>query len=62
MKSRLLVFLLLAAAVAARAGVKSAALFADHAVLQRDKPVPTWGAAEVWTDAVAQVAPDMEIL
>lgn len=32
-------------AIVARADVKPSALFADHAVLQRDRPVPVWGAA-----------------
>ena len=32
--------------VAARADVTLAPLFTDHAVLQRDKPVPVWGRAE----------------
>lgn len=31
----------------ARAEVTPAALFTDHAVLQRDKPLPIWGTAEV---------------
>ena len=31
--------------VAAHATVSLAPLFRDHAVLQRDKPVPVWGAA-----------------
>ncbi len=30
----------------ARADVRLPALFADHAVLQRDKPLPVWGRAE----------------
>jgi sialate O-acetylesterase len=33
--------------VAARAEVRLAPLFTDHAVLQRDQPVPIWGTAEV---------------
>jgi sialate O-acetylesterase len=46
MKYRRLCCLLLAVAVNAGAEVKPAALFADHAVLQRDKPVPIWGIAD----------------
>ena len=45
MKPFVLCCLLFAAALA-RADVKPAALFADHAVLQRDKPVPVWGTAD----------------
>jgi sialate O-acetylesterase len=42
------VFLLLAALLAldARADVRPSALFQDHAILQRDKPVPVWGLAD----------------
>jgi sialate O-acetylesterase len=36
----------LAFATSAHADVKPAALFQDHAVLQRDKPVPVWGTAD----------------
>ncbi len=46
MKFHPLCSLLLAVAVVARADVKPSALFADHAVLQRDKPVPVWGIAD----------------
>ena len=42
---RFLVLSLLAALSAARAEVTLAPLFTDHAVLQRDKPVPVWGRA-----------------
>ena len=42
---RLLVLPLLAALVA-RADVALAPLFTDHAVLQRDKPIPVWGRAD----------------
>jgi sialate O-acetylesterase len=34
-------------AAAARADVTVAPLFTDHAVLQRDKPVPIWGTADI---------------
>ncbi|MCX6937804.1 MAG: sialate O-acetylesterase [Verrucomicrobia bacterium] len=37
---------LIATAAALRADVIPNALFADHAVLQRDKPIPVWGQAE----------------
>src|SRR5688572_9662656 len=33
-------------AVAAHGDITPAVLFTDHAVLQRDKPVPIWGTAE----------------
>lgn len=50
MKSRHLCCLLLAVAALlssrAQADVKPSALFADHAVLQRDKPLAVWGAAD----------------
>jgi sialate O-acetylesterase len=41
-------FLLLTALLAldARADVRPSALFQDHAILQRDKPVPVWGLAD----------------
>ena len=42
----LLPILALAALEPTRADVKLAAPFSDHAVLQRDKPLPVWG----WTD------------
>jgi sialate O-acetylesterase len=45
MKSRFF-FLLLLVVAGARAEVKPAALFGDHAVLQRDQPVPVWGTAD----------------
>jgi sialate O-acetylesterase len=38
--------LALAPLISARADVEFSALFADHAVLQRDKPVPVWGRAD----------------
>ena len=38
--------LLLACAAALRADVTPHALFADHAVLQREKPIPVWGRAD----------------
>ena len=41
-----LAVLFLAASCAARADVTLAPLFTDHAVLQRDKPVPVWGKAD----------------
>ena len=41
-----LVALLCAAPMAARADVKPNALFSDHVVLQREKPVPMWGSAD----------------
>lgn len=37
---------LLASSAALLADVRPASLFQDHAVLQRDKPVPVWGAAD----------------
>jgi sialate O-acetylesterase len=46
MKSNSWILLLLAAALSARADVRLAALFKNHAVLQRDKPLPVWGWAE----------------
>ena len=48
MKSSLrrLAFLLLVASAVARADVSLAPLFTDHAVLQRDKPIPVWGRAD----------------
>ena len=39
-------FLVLGGAIAARANVELASLFSDHAVLQREKPVPVWGRAD----------------
>ena len=33
-------------ALPARADVKLPAMFTDHAVLQRDMPVPVWGSAD----------------
>ena len=44
--TRLLLALLAAAPVALFADVTPAPLFTDHAVLQRDKPVPVWGTAD----------------
>jgi len=44
--AKLLLALLAAAPVALLADVKPAPLFTDHAVLQRDKPVPVWGTAD----------------
>ncbi len=38
-------FMALASALVVRAGVVPSALFQDHAVLQRDLPVPVWGRA-----------------
>src|SRR5207248_10376069 len=46
MRSTIRILCLLFAALAARADVTLAPLFADHAVLQRDKPVAVWGRAE----------------
>ena len=43
----LLATLLLAPTVLHAADLKTAAVFSDHMVLQRDKPVPVWG----WADA-----------
>lgn len=40
------IFLGLCLAIATRADVTVASLFQDHAVLQRDQPVPVWGWAE----------------
>jgi len=40
------VFLLTAFCAGLRAEVTLAPLFADHAVLQRDKPIPVWGGAK----------------
>ena len=40
------VWLFLALALAARANVALAPLFADHAVLQRGQPIPIWGRAD----------------
>ena len=37
--------ILLACIVQARAEITLPALFSDHAVLQRDKPIPVWGGA-----------------
>ncbi len=42
----LVVSLFVALAVLARADVSLAPLFSDHAVLQRDNPVPVWGRAD----------------
>lgn len=42
----LVLFLLLQPALVSAADLKLAALFSDHMVLQRDKPVPVWGWAE----------------
>jgi sialate O-acetylesterase len=44
-RTQLITILLLAAASAAQAEVKLHALFADHAVLQRELPLPIWGTA-----------------
>jgi sialate O-acetylesterase len=44
--NRFVTFLHLALAAAASAAVTPAPLFTDHAVLQRDKPVPVWGQAD----------------
>ncbi len=46
-QTRLIVIVLLLAPLAAlhAAGLKPAAVFADHLVLQRDMPVPVWGTA-----------------
>ena len=46
MRSLIRISCCLFAALGARADVSLAPLFADHAVLQRDKPVPVWGRAE----------------
>ncbi|CAN5437770.1 sialate O-acetylesterase [soil metagenome] len=46
------VSLLIAPMSEARADVRLPALFADHAVLQRDRPLPVWG----WADAGEKVA------
>ena len=40
----------------ALAEVKLPALFSDHAILQRDLPVPVWGTAEPGEDTVARIA------
>ena len=47
----LLALLLAPLAVSHAAELQLASVFADHAVLQRDKPVPVWG----WCDAGAKV-------
>ncbi len=46
MKTSCRIFVFACLAVAARAEVTLAPLFTDHAVLQRDKPVPVWGRAD----------------
>ncbi|MBM4050569.1 MAG: hypothetical protein FJ279_36195, partial [Planctomycetes bacterium] len=47
MKPTLTCFLtVLLAATNARAELRLASIFADHAILQRDRPVPVWGRAE----------------
>ena len=43
-------------AVPARADVSLAPLFSDHAVLQRDKPVPVWGRADAGEKIVVTFA------
>ena len=42
--------------LSARADVTLAPLFADHAVLQRDRPVPIWGTADVGEKVVVTFA------
>ena len=44
------------AILSARADVTLAPLFADHAVLQRDRPVPIWGTADVGEKVVVTFA------
>lgn len=44
--TRRVTFLLFSATAIARADVTLAPLFTDYAVLQRDKPIPVWGAAD----------------
>lgn len=54
MRSISAVFLLLLAC-GARADVKLHSLFSDHAVLQRDKPLPVWGAAAPGEEVTVQL-------
>jgi sialate O-acetylesterase len=48
---RLMLLVVLMSAAAAQADVRLPAVFGDHMVLQRDKPVPVWG----WADAGEKV-------
>ncbi len=43
-------------ALPARANVKLPAMFTDHAVLQRDMPVPVWGSAEPGEEVTVTIA------
>src|SRR5215210_591228 len=43
-------------AYSARADVKLPAMFTDHAVLQRDMPVPVWGWANPGEDVTVSIA------
>lgn len=49
-------FLFISISFAARADVKLAAVFSDHAVLQRDKTVPVWGTAEAGEKVTVEFA------
>ena len=51
-----IVLLLTALACTARADVKLPALFGDHLVLQRDKPVAIWGTADAGEDVTVKFA------
>src|SRR6186997_882157 len=43
-------------ATPARADVKLPAMFTDHAVLQRDMPVPVWGSADPGEEVTVTIA------
>src|SRR5689334_11777135 len=43
-------------AASARADVKLPSMFTDHAVLQRDMPVPVWGSADPGEEVTVTIA------
>src|SRR3954467_874932 len=47
---------LMSCALPARADVKLPAMFTDHAVLQRDMPVPVWGSADPGENVTVTIA------
>jgi sialate O-acetylesterase len=55
---RLLVIATIAVAPAARAEVIPNAVFTDHAVLQRDKPIPVWGLADPGESVTVSLSTD----
>src|SRR3954471_9136939 len=59
-RSRAICFALAMMCSFARADVKLPAMFTEHAVLQRDMPVPVWGWAEPGEDVKVSLARQTE--